>query len=668
MTGFECLNLLDIFLLHKSAQRIVLVMAAIQPTTQVVPSGSNDHRPNSGMREGDISHAEVNAEIRGLSKTIIFGQQTRLRNGFLMEDDKLSRFYAGHPLVLFFYRGLHRLPDYLIDALFKNGISVTLVGGKDLLVYQNVTTYARSNERRLAYESGEDLLIFKDVRTHQTLHVGFTRKTVYIPEGFLRESINQGYASWAISSILINQCWPLLDYLLILEFIRCAQRRFRTHFTLGSPTVIKRVLYGLNSHFVESEESEDSEFDAFYRHYCNYFLGMDRSIVGQDPYLLADRIFDEAQERVWAEGKLFQIASAFNYPPSFHVNRDVVHQMAVQSARNHRLSIEPETAEDALHDLRDAAEFNIDRQSKSNALMDHLIGKGLSGIAGFVDVIANESASNNRLITLDRRDGYDIVDVFKSKLEALSSTPQEGVPGSICNDFCDLLKYKILCKLRTLVDKFTALPKREQRESTPYLKHLLRRIVRFAHSEDLVLCDQLEIEVNTAKRIGPLIKMAKYHLGVENVAEETELLVDLLKKLDTHPAYHTTILSQVRDLTGEQDLLFGTSSRYQIDMLFRMIPDRSYLLSSDPQGLRTCLHRFENLQKVDPDSQELLTQLAGVFVRLDRDENYTGYIEKVFSIGLLAKPALESILNKTSRNNQARKVIRQTAAGLLKRF
>ena len=277
-------------------------MAATQPT-QVVPSGSNDHRPNSGLREGDISHEEVNAEIRGLSKTIIFGQQTRLRNGFLMEDEKLSRFHAGHSLVLFFYRGLHRLPDYLIDALFKNGISVTLVGGKDLLIYQNVTTYARSNERRLAYESGEDLLIFKDVRTHQTLHVGFTRKTVYIPEGFLREAINQGYASWAISSILINQCWPLLDYLLILEFIRCAQRRFRTHFTLG-----------------------------------------------------------------------------------------------IQSARNHRISVEPETAEDALHDLRDAAELRLWiicwKKGRYDDYVEKVFAIGLLARSALESILNNTSRNN----------------------------------------------------------------------------------------------------------------------------------------------------------------------------------------------------------------------------------------------------------------------------------
>ncbi|SVD53595.1 uncharacterized protein METZ01_LOCUS406449, partial [marine metagenome] len=38
------------------------------------PPPNGDHRSNSGLREGNISHAEVNEALRGLPKTIIFGQ------------------------------------------------------------------------------------------------------------------------------------------------------------------------------------------------------------------------------------------------------------------------------------------------------------------------------------------------------------------------------------------------------------------------------------------------------------------------------------------------------------------------------------------------------------------------------------------------------------------
>ena len=58
----------------------------IRPVMADVPT--NDHRPNSGMREGGITHAEVNAALSSYEKTVIFGQQNRLRNGLLMPDEK----------------------------------------------------------------------------------------------------------------------------------------------------------------------------------------------------------------------------------------------------------------------------------------------------------------------------------------------------------------------------------------------------------------------------------------------------------------------------------------------------------------------------------------------------------------------------------------------------
>ena len=99
--------------------------------------GHPDDRPNSGLREGDLDHAEVNAVIRRAEKTVIFGQQTRLRAGILMkEDERLSRFHAGHEVVRYFYGAIRLIPDYLLDAFFERGISVTMVKDRDLLVYE----------------------------------------------------------------------------------------------------------------------------------------------------------------------------------------------------------------------------------------------------------------------------------------------------------------------------------------------------------------------------------------------------------------------------------------------------------------------------------------------------------------------------------------------------
>jgi hypothetical protein len=107
----------------------------------------DDERPNSGLCQGEISHAEVNAALRAHHKTVIFGQQTRLRDGVLLADEKLDRFHAGHDLVKFFYGGIRQLPEYLVDALLVWGISVTLV-------------------------KSDDLLVFRHVREHQSFHTG----------------------------------------------------------------------------------------------------------------------------------------------------------------------------------------------------------------------------------------------------------------------------------------------------------------------------------------------------------------------------------------------------------------------------------------------------------------------------------------------------------------
>ena len=104
---------------------------------QLYPEGpalyqSGGHRPNTGLRESLVHHDEVNDAIRMNPKTVIFGQQTRLRNGVIMPDEKLPRFHAGHDMVKFFYSAVRQLPPYLVDALLDHKISVTLVEGPSL--------------------------------------------------------------------------------------------------------------------------------------------------------------------------------------------------------------------------------------------------------------------------------------------------------------------------------------------------------------------------------------------------------------------------------------------------------------------------------------------------------------------------------------------------------
>ena len=173
-------------------------------------SQSGDGRPNTGLREGNILHGEVNDTIRGCPKTVIFGQQTRLRNGELLPDQKLPRFHAGHDLVKFFYSAVRQLPPYLLDALLENNVSVTLVQGPSLLVFHNS-------------------------REHQSFHMGRTRRTIYIPEKILREAADKGY------------------------------EHLKSHLTIGF-YIIADTLRRFNHHLEDNEEKGEDEFRIFFRY------------------------------------------------------------------------------------------------------------------------------------------------------------------------------------------------------------------------------------------------------------------------------------------------------------------------------------------------------------------------------------------------------------------
>lgn len=191
------LKLAQVLVAERSSQQTPTAQA--DSATRQPSTGSNygpqsyagDHRTNTGMYEGTIAHGEVNAAIRESEKVILFGQQTRLRSGRLTDDERLSRIYPGHRLSRFFYGGVRQLPERLLDALLAKKISVTLVRGKDLLV-------------------------FHDRRRHQSFHAGRTRRTIYLPEPILEHAYEMGYDYWAIAEILIQESWLLLDYILLL--------------------------------------------------------------------------------------------------------------------------------------------------------------------------------------------------------------------------------------------------------------------------------------------------------------------------------------------------------------------------------------------------------------------------------------------------------------------
>ena len=547
-------------------------------------SVSGDHRPNSGLREGDVSHTEVNEELRRLGKTVLFGMQNRLRNGLLMENDRiLPRFPAGSPLLEFFYRGVKKLPKYLIKAILHYDISVTMVGGKNLLVFDEVTTYGRSEERRQAQESGQDLLAFHDVRYHQSFHIGFTRKTIYIPEGMIREAIFEGYNTWVISEMLVRETWPLLDYLLLLDFVRGAQKHFKTHHTLGSPQVARKMLDFANHHMVVRKDGKEGDLDFFFLHYCNPLLELNRDIVGADPHEVVDTFFDENQESIWAENKLTQIAGLYNFPTSFNVDRDMIHPVAIRAAELKGVSIEPQNVDEMLHDLKDVARFKDRHQAKSGPLLDQLVLEGEEGIMGFSRAIAREYATGQTYITYmsSREAGgaYNAVDQFRRRLQALSNGPKDGMSDSISKDFRDLLQYHVLRETANQVETFKKLPAWSQEANLNYLKRLLFRIVRFATQGKEGFQETLISTIQTATEVRPLLKLAQ----------------------------------EYREAAPE----------------------------------------------------ELIFNLTCIFIRLDKDENYSNLVAEIRTFGAEAIPALEFTLESILEENEACQTIRKTAQDLI---
>lgn len=623
----------------------------------------NDDRPNSGLREGSVIHAEVNAAIARAEKTVIFGQQNRLRNGILMGDVKLPRFHAGHELVRFFYQGMNKLPEYFLDALLESNVSVTLVTGS------SEVDSGDPEVDRLARATGGDLIVFKDVRNHQSFHTGYTRKTIYLPEGIVREAIYKGWDSWAIAEAIVREACPLLNYLLILEFIRYAQQRLRSKFTIGSQNVIKSTFRRLNKHLIESpsedSEDEESEFDTFFRHYCKKFFRFDRKILNQDPYTLADSIFDEPRERIWADIKRNQIATTFDFPDFFDLDRDIVHPAAYRAADVVGQEIAPKTPDDLVHDLGDAARFRVLRQTKTDDLLDQIILKGGPAILRLIDRFGEELASGQLEICESHHDNYDVINEFKEKLIENSTTGIEGIPGSIANDVRDLIRMRTKAHSRQYLADFRELPIEQKHANIKYFRKVVDRIIGFANFSTAE--DQAMLAANVARARHPdqLIGMMETVLGDPDPPAEQNLMLNILKKLDRHPDYHGLIASQVGELMGGGSFSLGENVRDQVDSLATLLPARPYGLSSDPQGVIRRHNAYRNLRRQNPDDEALFSHLIGVLVRLDRAENYEQICERITPIAHRAKEELEDLVDKLNPNDPGKKRIIAAAKEML---
>jgi hypothetical protein len=601
---------------------------------------SHDDRPNSGLREGAVDHAQVNEAIRMAPKTVIFGQQSRLRLGLLTQDEQLPRYHAGHDLVKFFYGGVRQLPEYLLDAILAAGISVTLVKANDLLVFDNA-------------------------RQHQSFHVGRTRKTIYMPEHIVQAAFNRGYDYWALSEVIIQETWPLLDYLLLLELVRRFQVRLH-EVHLPGYYFIKDTLRQLNKHRkdplpeLEREgrtlaDPKDDEFTMLYRQYAPALLEWDRSIIDQDPYDVADQVYNEDLERQWAQWKVDAIVHTFEFPTYFQLDRDIVHGAAYRLAEAYGQPAAPQTAAEAIHDLVDVARFRVGRQIRTEPLLDQLIDFGAPGISGFADAAASELATGRQAITDNYFDGYDTVARFRIKLEALHSDNHPDL-GAAALAYDSLQAERLVLKTQEALQHFRQLPSADQEESRLYLHDLLLQLLG-SRRPDLGEVEKVQMlqtpeHFSPTRQVAGWLELAAQLVPEDDSRESSADVVQVLRQLQRHAQYHTLFLDQARELSRNHGLTFGPPHRLIVAGLRKLVPARAYRLSSDPPGVHARLKQLAELSRQEPDNVEQYALLTAVLLRLDQSPQYGELLARVRQLGRLAEPALQELLDSDNPHDQ----------------
>lgn len=598
---------------------------------------TGDEHPNSGLREGVIPHEEVNEVLRSCGMTVIFGQQTRLRNGVLLPDHRLPRFHAGHGMVKFFYGAIRQLPGYYVTALLDANIAVTMV-------------------------EGPDLLVFHHPREHQSFHTGRTRRTLYIPEPVLAKAFELGYDYWALSEVLIQESWPLLDYLLLLDLVRRLQDRFKTRYTLSYNSVLGN-LRDLNRHRRDDEVADD-EFGVFYRHYRDALFDLKRDIVDGDPFDVVDELYDETRERFWAGLKLYDISQTYHYPAYFHIDRDIVHGAAFDIARKLHMELEPTTPADIMHDLWDEARFKLSRSIKTEDLLERLITMGAEGLQAFVSTVAEEQVYGYEYVTANRYDGYSVFGGFLRMLQSYSSGVLANLPGTVGYYYNRLHQHYQHTKRLEFFEQFKGQSPRQQEENAYLVKQMLFRVIEVRLHPDRAPDFKRRVEFADNARF--LIETGEDLLEPGDPTSETECLCGMLASLDRHPLYHTEFLAQYQALSGNADVVLKDNIQPEIERLAAYLPTNPYGLTSDPQGFTARRRRFVELRQKDPDAKELFGMLAALFIRLDRADNYDHLVELAAGAGEFARPELEHIVKDDEIFGDAeRAVIRSRARGLL---
>ena len=648
------------------------------------------------MKEGQISHDEVNAAIAKAEKTVIFGRQNRLRDGMLIEGDEvLQRFHAGHDKVKFFYSAVRQLPEYFLDALLAKDITVTLI-------------------------LGQGLLCFKDARNHQAIHLGRTRRTIYIPELILDVAVRNGYDYWSITQILIIEGWKLLDFILLCEMIEEGKRFMmeRSVAILGY-SAVRRLLREKNKHRSSYESREllkkkeelgldvaVSEVDEFLREYEPRLLramrfggdgrlgaALEKSFREMEPDAIAKALYNEYREEVWAARKAEELCEEMNFPDFFLLDRDIVHPAAREMAEVAGQDAAPQNMDEARHDYRDVERFGYAVQLGRERFIQQAVQFAPEGIKGLIEEISipllKEGKLDETLLDWARNILGDMASKSKNFYLALEPV-------------IDLFRFRETMRFFVDVEEGR---RQMQVENFEPMRVLLIGLVSMKAGRDMTRL-QLINSLKTAEALLEQLKVVLYSMAKDVVGKEKvpplyeegvdwnkvfgEILGELEAQiemglvnatlcLDLAPDYQR-IVRQLADrgqktrawmrqfleaVAGdpEQQMVAVNVRRAleghgeggealgevhedseilgnlveRVDAVIDLLPERMHTCTAGSlTSLRKAMKEFEEIKRRFPTDPQQLGPLAMVLIRLDRADHYAALLEQILWMGKYA--------------------------------
>lgn len=594
------------------------------------------------MKEGSITHEEVNAAIAAAPKTLLFGSQNRRRQGLRVGDHPLRRLHLAHDQVRFFYSALRQLPEFFFDALLESKVTVTVV-------------------------MDCDLLCFKDVRNHQAVHIGLARRTIYLPEGILAAVHHNGYDYWSLTQILLVEGWKLLDYALLVALVEAGLRRQHTHLTSMGHSAFRHVAK-INNHHRSAYESPllrekqkrsgmqlpINELEEFIELYEKPFLKLLRPSLKGTPVSadeLAHQLYNEYQEELWASRRAVELAEEFQYPSYFLLDRDVVHPLARQRAENAGQDPAPRDMDQARHDFDDELRFGRHRDGAVERLVQAAERFGPAGMEGLVRQICSTQFTTGRI-------DEDLEERVTQLLAARSSRALMGVQQNLRHGLA-------LARCSQVLRFYAGVQKGERRlhlEDVDWIRALLTNLVAAkAAAGDLtqnMVIDAIEkveelfaqfrvLMAREASRLLGRVVMGN-EIGSPTLATEIDTILastatSLFYLLDLPANFQQGVLDRFGpepavEAGGSPPMLeepgAGGDVARQVSRLLALLPARLHTASSgSPTAPRRLLRDFEYLRARYPTDPDQLPLLAMVLVRLDRADNYPHLLAEIRALG-----------------------------------